>query len=111
MKYTVFFILLLCLTVSKLHSQSVTQIDVFGNVNCAVSADQIIVSENGTVYTCIGNVTMTPLDMTDPERRKNDCGGSAGYVCGVLSMQSTSGDVTVFTCVGTSGRCLQVNTQ
>lgn len=111
MKYAIISLLFLCLTSIKVHAQSITQIDVYGNVNCSVTADQIVVSDNGTVYTCIGNVTMTPFDLTDPERRKNDCGGNTGYVCGVLSMQSTSGDVTVFTCVGSSGRCLQVNTQ
>jgi hypothetical protein len=111
MKSIITIVAVILLSFADGKSQNIVQLDVYGNVNCAVTADEIIASDNGSMFTCIGNVNMTPLDLSDEERRKSDCGGDTGYICGVLAMSSSSGDITVFTCVGSSGRCLQVHTQ
>lgn len=111
MKYCFFLIAFLFLAGHHLHSQTITGLNVYGDINSRVTADEITVSDDGTTFYCSGNVKLEPFNPPDDNEYK-PCGGSSGYVCGVLSMQSTGFDgVTTFICVGSSGRCLQISAQ
>lgn len=110
MKYCLFLLAFIFMAVLHGHGQTIIGLEVYGDINSRVTADQIIMSDDGTSFYCSGHVTLEPFDSSGSELSK-PCGGSTGYICGTLSMVSTFGGITTFTCVGSTGRCLQISAQ
>jgi hypothetical protein len=105
-----FFIPFLLLFKVNSFSQTVEQLYVYdGDRVLEITADEITISDDGTTFTCSGDVETTEVADPDPGPGgfERPCGPTHHSICGKAEV-IVGPIVTTIKCVGSYGRCALV---